>query len=138
MALLSEISAYDQPFDQGGGDDDQYPNGPNPGPNLPAPTPTAPAGGGGLGALPPQLINFLQQNQGGGGHGGGGGGGGYGLGSAFPDFNFGAAPKFTAPQFALPSFSDAQNEPGYQFRLKAGSDALERSAAAKGLLRTGG
>jgi hypothetical protein len=33
---------------------------------------------------------------------------------------------------------DALNEPGYQFRLQGGSDALERSAAARGTLRTGG
>lgn len=134
--LLNEVSAYDAPFDQGGGDDDQYPNGPNPGPNLAPPTPAPPAGGG-FGALPPELFNFIQSNAGG-GRGGGGGGGGYGIGNDFPDFSFGKAPKFVAPEFSLPSFQDAQNEPGYQFRLKAGSDALERSAAAKGLLRTGG
>ena len=55
-----------------------------------------------------------------------------------PSFNFEAAPGFDAPDFAAPSFEDAQAEPGYAFRLKSGSDALERSAAARGVLRTGG
>lgn len=74
----------------------------------------------------------------GGGGGGLGGGGGADLGGGFPSFGFGAVPRFTAPQFALPSFEEAQNEPGYKFRLKAGSDALERAAASKGLVRSGG
>lgn len=55
-----------------------------------------------------------------------------------PRFAFGPVPRFTPPNFNAPSFADAQNEPGYQTRLKAGSDALERSAAARGALRTGG
>lgn len=71
---------------------------------------------------------------GGGGHGGGGGPN-Y---SDFPDYNFGAVPQFKAPQFGAPTLADAQNEPGYQFRLQSGQNAVEHSAAAKGLLRTGG
>ena len=59
-------------------------------------------------------------------------------GSYSPSFNFEAAPGFDAPDFYAPSFEDAQNEPGYAFRLKSGADALERSAAARGTLRTGG
>lgn len=55
-----------------------------------------------------------------------------------PSFNFEGAPEFDAPEFYAPSFEDAQNEPGYQFRLRSGSDAMERSAAARGVLRTGG
>jgi hypothetical protein len=56
----------------------------------------------------------------------------------FPSFGFGAVPKFQAPRFTLPSFEEAQQEPGYKFRAQAGSDALERAAASKGLLRSGG
>jgi hypothetical protein len=43
-----------------------------------------------------------------------------------------------APQFRQPTFAEAQQEPGYQFRLEGGADALERSAAARGVHRTGG
>lgn len=66
---------------------------------------------------------------------GGGGGGGFQL----PSFNFHApnAPGFNAPVFAAPTMADAQNEPGYQFRLGAGTQALDHSAAAKGSLRGG-
>jgi hypothetical protein len=53
-------------------------------------------------------------------------------------YSFGAVPEFDAPEFYAPSFEDAQNEPGYAFRMQQGTDALQRSAAAKGLLRTGG
>lgn len=75
---------------------------------------------------------------GGGGNGGGGGtGGGSGL-SASPVFNFGPAPIFTPPQFTAPTFEQAQQEPGYQFRLAGGRQALEGSASARGTLRTGG
>lgn len=59
-------------------------------------------------------------------------------GSASPSYNFGEVPEFDAPDFYAPTFADAQNEPGYQFRLGAGQKALESSAAARGLLRTGG
>lgn len=73
------------------------------------------------------------------GKGGSGGGGAvpYGL-TDKAQFDFGHAPGFNAPQFAAPTQEEAQNEPGYGFRLKAGSDALERSAAARGTVRTGG
>lgn len=40
--------------------------------------------------------------------------------------------------FKAPTMADIANDPGYQFRLKAGQDALERSAAARGTLLTGG
>lgn len=40
--------------------------------------------------------------------------------------------------FQAPTGADAQNDPGYQFRLQEGTKALERSAAAKGGLLTGG
>ena len=73
-----------------------------------------------------------------GGDGGpGGGGGGYPL-PAYPAFNIPGAPKFMAPVFHRPTMEEAKAEPGYQFRSQAGADALERSAAAAGRLRTGG
>lgn len=78
--------------------------------------------------------------------GGGGGGGGTGPGpgrnvggwSGILDWGVPGAPRFNAPRFAAPSLQDAMNEPGYAFRLKTGTDALEKSAAARGTLRTGG
>jgi hypothetical protein len=62
---------------------------------------------------------------------------GYG-GSMSPTIRLGDVPGFNAPEFNMPSFEDAQNDPGYQFRLASGQQALERAAAAKGRLRTGG
>jgi hypothetical protein len=41
-------------------------------------------------------------------------------------------------QFTAPTEVTEQNDPGYQFRLAEGTKALERSAAAKGGLLTGG
>jgi hypothetical protein len=54
-----------------------------------------------------------------------------------PTFAFAPVPRFAAPKFTPPPV-DMLNDPGYQFRLKSGEDALQRSAAAKGVLRTGG
>lgn len=71
-------------------------------------------------------------------------GGGAGAALAGPAFdpsigiNFGHVPAFTAPQFKAPTLDDALAEPGYAFRAKAGTDAIEHSAAAAGLLRSGG
>lgn len=42
------------------------------------------------------------------------------------------------PPFVAPTLQDALNEPGYQFAATEGRNALERSAAAKGILNTGG
>lgn len=70
------------------------------------------------------------------GGGGGNGGGGGGIGK--PIFNFPEVPNFVPPEFVRPSVEDAFKEPGYQFRLQSGENALQHSAAAKGLLRTGG
>ena len=97
----------------------------------------------GTGAPIPLKDNPPPPGDDGGGGGGGGGGATAGFGGGFPggrpEFNFGPAPVFDpGPGFAAPSMQDAQNEPGYQFRLQSGSDALERSAAARGSLRTGG
>jgi hypothetical protein len=58
-----------------------------------------------------------------------------------PEFNFPGAPEFPfqAPgAFVAPSAADAENEPGYQFRMGQGRKALEQSAAGRGVLRTGG
>lgn len=58
--------------------------------------------------------------------------------SALPGLTEGIAPGgqfVTAPEFQAPTITD---DPGYQFRLQQGQQALERSAAAKGGLLTGG
>lgn len=47
------------------------------------------------------------------------------------------APDFYVPPFLLPRGEDVFNDPSYQFRLNEGLKALERSAAARGTLRTG-
>lgn len=61
-----------------------------------------------------------------------------------PRYNFKPVPQFkwdeqfTYGPFVLPTEAEAQKEPGYQFRLNQGAKALEQSAAARGLLNTGG
>lgn len=55
-----------------------------------------------------------------------------------PLYNFPGLPGFVAPTFMAPTLESAMAEPGYAMRLAAGQQALERSAAARGLLRTGG
>lgn len=55
-----------------------------------------------------------------------------------PSFNFPKMPSYTLPGFETPTFSEAVNDPGYSFRAQAGQDALQRAAAAKGILRTSG
>lgn len=40
--------------------------------------------------------------------------------------------------FTAPTTVDEQNDPGYKFRMQMGQQAIERSAAAKGTLLTGG
>jgi len=72
------------------------------------------------------------------GGGGGGGAGAFGIGNDFPSFDVGAAPGFKASRFSLPTAESVLNLPGYKFREQQGRDALEHSAAAKGLTRTGG
>lgn len=50
-----------------------------------------------------------------------------------------AAPEgFVGPTWTAPTDVTEQNDPGFQARLKAGEEALQRSAAAKGTLLTGG
>jgi hypothetical protein len=47
--------------------------------------------------------------------------------------------KYQGPdKFAGPTPAELQADPSYQFRLKQGQGVLENSAAARGLLRTGG
>src|SRR5687767_5802780 len=127
MALLQTV--LDDPYDENDGGDPtgetgpaDYPGGPAPDPTTPAPP--APGGGG-----------FFPKTGTGGGKGNGGGGSGV---MGRPMFNFGPTPDFEYPDFRPPSFDEAFSDPGYQFRLRSGTDALERSAAARGVLRTGG
>lgn len=47
-------------------------------------------------------------------------------------------PDFVAPEWSAPTLEQAFNAPGYQFRLKSGMESMQNSAAAKGVLRTGG
>lgn len=49
-----------------------------------------------------------------------------------------APPAFSYQDFAAPTLQEAQNQPGYQFGLQQGEQALQQSRAAQGLLRTGG
>lgn len=80
--------------------------------SAPGETPAWAQGGGGGG--------------GGGGNGGGGGGGSFGQAGGVPQFNFTA-----------PSYEDMLKDPSYQARLGEGLNAIQHSAAAKGMLRTG-
>lgn len=75
---------------------------------------------------------------GGGGFGGGGGGYGGGPGGAGGKYGYAGAPLLDLSDFKAPSYEEAMADPGYQFALKEGQGALERSASAKGTLRSGG
>ena len=61
-----------------------------------------------------------------------------------PDYSFMTdAPAFNAPgfsyeRFTAPGAEDVLADPGYQFRMNQGAQALQQSAAARGVLRTGG
>jgi len=46
-------------------------------------------------------------------------------------------PGFSYEKFQAPTMAQAQAEPGYQFAMQEATRALEASAAAKGLLRSG-
>jgi hypothetical protein len=98
---------------------------------------TDPGAGFPTGVINPKPDEPTPPVTGSGGKNGGGGGFNPAL-TGRPQFNFPGLPGFTPPDFVAPTLQDALNEPGYQFRLKGGSDALERSAAARGVLRTGG
>lgn len=55
-----------------------------------------------------------------------------------PDGKFGSLAQGFDEKFAAPTDVTEQNDPGYQFRLKQGQDAIEHSAAARGGLLSGG
>jgi hypothetical protein len=55
-----------------------------------------------------------------------------------PEYNFGPVPTFAPPEFQVPTYQQALETPGFQFRLGEGRKALEGSAAARGVHRTGG
>lgn len=56
-----------------------------------------------------------------------------------PDLTQGWTTPFQSPgNFTAPTMEQATNSPGFQFRLKEGIDALQRSASARGTLLTGG
>ena len=114
-------------------DDPDLPPGPE---NPPQP------GTGGAGTMMPGAVGTGFEFTPGGEPGGPGGGGGGGMDmsglSNRPNMNFGPVPTFTPPEFQTPDFQAAMNDPGFAFRLRGGTDALERSAAARGVLRTGG
>lgn len=66
---------------------------------------------------------------------------GYGPGSAYDPgapYDPGPAPIFTPPDFTAPTIEQIQADPAYQFRLNQGLQAMQRSAAARGTLQTGG
>lgn len=46
--------------------------------------------------------------------------------------------EFTLPEFAMPSYEDLQNSPGYQARMDAVLKGNERKAAAQGSILSGG
>lgn len=60
------------------------------------------------------------------------------------NFQPGAPPQFAPPTytpppaFKAPTPEEAANDPGYQFSLNQGEQALQQSAAARGTLNTGG
>lgn len=60
----------------------------------------------------------------------------------FPEFNptpYEAGPAYTAPTpFQAPTMADAEANPGYQFALQQGSQAIMGNAAAAGLAKSGG
>lgn len=106
-------------------DDDQPPPFEQ-GPADPAPPPAPDPG-------PPPMSDVVEGFS---APGGGGGGGGPAYGGL--RFDFEGVPNFEAAEFRAPTLEEAMREPGYEFRLKAGNDALQKSAAARGVLRSGG
>ena len=68
----------------------------------------------------------------------GGSGGVTGIGDLFPNLKFGPVPKFSTPGYVPLDAASVLKDPGYQFRIQQGEEGLQRSAASKGLLRSGG
>lgn len=128
MGLLAQnydpnASFFDnQGSDPGGGGDGGAPG---------APPPTTPG-------LPPLTGTGTFPGPTGGGNGHGGPPVDYSYLSGKPQFDFGPTPVFNPTPFTAPDAASLLKDPGYQARLNAGSDALERSAASRGVLRTGG
>ena len=100
-----------------------------------------------------QLVEKPTETVGGGDGGFGGGGYGGGQGGPYGGYNpgrntgpgtgrtfgtYGGAPQFQWDQFVAPNPQDVYKDPSYQFRLEQGTNAIEGSAAARGLLRSGG
>lgn len=87
----------------------------------------------------------IQNNPGNPGSGGNNAGGGGPQAPSGPArFPFEPVPQFNGPEFTwdevwkAPTLEEASKEPGYAFAADEGRRALEQSAAAKGVLRTGG
>lgn len=113
-------------------DEDQLP-----GPPAPNPPPVAPGQIGPVGpvaGVPPQGPEAPAGQVGGGG--GGTPAAPWAL-PALPGLNIPGAPQFRAPVYTAPTKESVFQDPGYQFRVDQGNRALERSAAAKGMLRGG-
>lgn len=127
---MADLNAYFDPSDD--------PNVPPGGGGIPGGTPppptTPPAGGNPFGWIP--LPPVPPPN----GGGGGGGGGAVGAGDFGPQFDFSAFPRFNPvnARFTPLSAEQARQEPGYAFAEQQGQQGIERSAAARGALRTGG
>jgi hypothetical protein len=70
----------------------------------------------------------------------GGGGGGVGQSELLAPWTQAFTPPEAAnlPDFVAPTGITEENDPGFQARMKLGSDALQHSAAARGTLLTGG
>lgn len=121
---------------------DDEENVPPPNPQGP-PQPPVPGGGVGVNVnrTPGLDVGYPEVNF---PYGPGGGGPGEGEfdfpdygGAGRPHYNFPGVPAFKSPKFSIPTLAEAQAEPGYQFRLGQGEEALQASAAARGVLRTG-
>ena len=110
---------------------------PGPGPTPPLYTPGVPLPGATGSEITPSYTLS------GDGSGGGGSGGGTGpVNAPFPNasinYNLPGVPKFSYGNFTPPDAAAVYADPGYQFRLSQGEQALQQSAAGKGLLRSGG
>ncbi len=91
---------------------------------------------------PTETGGVLAPQAGGGGGGGGGmpgGGGGYGgWGGWGGSWSKGPPPSLTVDPFKPPDAETVLQDPGYQFRLNQGMNALQSTAAGKGTVFTGG
>jgi hypothetical protein len=97
-----------------------------------APAAESPGGGPSMDSVAPGVAPAAS------GGGGGGGNSGGVLSFSAPSMDFRGVPQFNAAKFRAPSAQEVLTDPGYMFRLQTGTDAMEKSAAARGVLRTGG